>query len=139
MSSPFSVAPPAQARRHSHQHALGTPIAGTFSGTTQSQMNGTYLPAGRISPVNPFNTASMMQKVAPSPLGSRQTSLSPQQSKHPVSLLQRQESLQDYAVGGSSNQIPANSPETPGVLPDFSNETSAPVDRDHSVAVNGRF
>jgi hypothetical protein len=102
-------------------------------------MNGTYLPAGRISPVNPFNNASMMQKVAPSPLGSRQTSLSPQQSKHPASLLQRQESLQDYAVGGSSNQIPANSPETPGVSPDFSNGTSAPVDRDHSVAVNGRF
>lgn len=81
----------------------------------------------------------MLQKVAPSPLGSRQTSLSPQQSKLPASLLQRQDSLQDYAVGGSSNQIPANSPETPGVSPDFSNETSAPVDRDHTVAVNGRF
>src|ERR1700722_11301478 len=41
MSSPFSVAPAAQTRRHSYQHALGTPIAGTFSGATQSQTNGT--------------------------------------------------------------------------------------------------
>jgi hypothetical protein len=139
MSSPFSVTPAAQVRRHSHQLALGTPIAGTFSGATQSQKNGTYLPGERISPINPFNNASMSQKVVPSPLGSRQTSLSPQQSKLPASLLQRQESLQDYAVGGSSNQIPANSPEIPGALPDFSNETAVSVDRDHAVMVNGRF
>jgi hypothetical protein len=80
-----------------------------------------------------------MQKIPRSPLGSRQTSLSPHQSKLPSSLLQRQESLQDYAVGGSSNQIRANSPENPGALLDISNETVAPVDRDHPVAVNGRF
>jgi hypothetical protein len=139
MSSPFSAASAAQARRHSYQHSLGTPIAGTFSGAAQLQMNGTYLPAGRISPVNTFNNASMTQKVAPSPFGSRQTSLSPQQSKLSAGLMQRQESLQDYAVGGSSNQIPANSPETLGVSPDFSKETGASVNRDHSVAVNGRL
>ncbi len=89
--------------------------------------------------MNPFNNASIMQKAAPSPLGSRQTSLSPQQSKLPPSLLQRQESLKDYAVGGSNNQILAKSPELSGVSPDFSNEAGAPVDRDRAVVVNGQF
>jgi hypothetical protein len=139
MSSPFSAASATQARRPSHQHAIGAPIAGTFSGTTQSQTNGTYLPGGRVSPMNPFNNGSILQKVAPSPLGSRQTSLSPQQSKLPASLLQRQESLPDYAVGISPIQISGNSPENPGVSPDFSSETGVPVDRDHSLAVNGQF
>jgi hypothetical protein len=89
--------------------------------------------------MNPFNNGSILQKVAPSPLGSRQTSLSPQQSKLPASLLQRQESLPDYAVGISPIQISGNSPENPGVSPDFSSETGVPVDRDHSLAVNGQF
>lgn len=81
-TSPFSQA--AQARRHSHQHGSAGPISGTFSSSSSLQhTNGLPYgtrPSGRVSPHNnPFSATA--HTVVPSPLGSRQTSLSPQTSR----------------------------------------------------------
>ncbi|TVY68800.1 Transcriptional regulatory protein dep1 [Lachnellula suecica] len=82
-TSPFSQMQ-AQ-RRHSHQQGSGVPIAGTFSNTSSSLLQQSKgVPGGRISPHNPFGNSNHSHTIAPSPLGSRQTSLSPQQSRPAV-------------------------------------------------------
>lgn len=67
VASPFSS-------NHGHRHA--GPISGTFSNNSALSQN----PNGRVSPLNPFTNT---HTIAPSPLGSRQTSESPQISRAP--------------------------------------------------------
>ena len=76
-SSPFSQVH-GQPRRHSHQPAAG-PIQGTFpnNSSTLQHTNG-------HSMSNPFSNTTNAHTIAPSPLGSRQTSLSPLQSRPPT-------------------------------------------------------
>jgi hypothetical protein len=75
-NSPFSASPLAR-RLSQQQNGSGVPIAGTF-------LTG---PAGRISPHNhnnPFmNPSHTHNKVVPSPLASRQHSVSPKQTEAP--------------------------------------------------------
>ncbi|ESZ92802.1 hypothetical protein SBOR_6818 [Sclerotinia borealis F-4128] len=73
-----------QPRRHSHQQ--GGPISGTFSNIPTSILqhtNGYMMSGGRVSPHNPFSNASHSHTIVPSPLGSRQPSLSPKQARPP--------------------------------------------------------
>lgn len=85
-SSPFSQSQP-QPRRHSHQLGSGAPISGTFQATSSSlSQHSNGLSGGRISPHNPFSNSTHSHTVAPSPLGSRQPSLSPQQNRQPLGL-----------------------------------------------------
>jgi hypothetical protein len=75
-----------QPRRHSHQHNSAGPISGTFSNPSviQQQSNSMTISGGRVSPHNPFSAAiTPKHTIVPSPLGSRQPSLSPQQNRHP--------------------------------------------------------
>jgi hypothetical protein len=145
LSSPFSVTPGTQVRRPSHQHSTGTPISGTFSASmhsTQPLVNGAYMSGGRISPMNPSASSSLSQKPAPSPLGSRQTSVSPQQTKtHPghSDHVQRQESLHDYSIGGANSHSVASIPESQGIRQEFSGEAGGRVERSQPISVNGRF
>lgn len=75
-SSPFSQVQVQPARRN-------TPISGTFTNTS-SFHNSNGVPGGRVSPHNPFVNSNLSHAIAPSPLGSRQTSLSPRQNRHPA-------------------------------------------------------
>ena len=86
VTSPFSQVQ-VQPRRHSHQHNSGGPISGTFSNTPSllHHSNGVTMSGGRISPHNPL-LGNNSHTMAPSPLGSRQTSLSPQQNRIPPSI-----------------------------------------------------
>ncbi|PBP26192.1 transcriptional regulatory protein DEP1 [Diplocarpon rosae] len=85
-SSPFSQVQ-VQPRRHSNQHGSGLPISGTFSNNTSSLLHQSSAIGGRISPHNPFTNSTNTHTIVPSPLsGSRQTSLSPQQNRHPPAL-----------------------------------------------------
>ncbi|KAH8593628.1 Sds3-like-domain-containing protein [Bisporella sp. PMI_857] len=89
-SSPFAQTQ-TQPRRHSHQQALGAgPVSGTFSSSSIHQTNGHSIPTGRVSPHNPFSSSAHPHPIAPSPLGSRQPSLSPQQNRQPPSLTNQQ-------------------------------------------------
>jgi hypothetical protein len=85
-ASPFSAP---GIRRHSSQ-VNGAPVAGTFSSTipTGATHTAAYMSGGRVSPINPFASNSSSQKTVPLPIGSRQTSLSPQQEKTPSQLPQ---------------------------------------------------
>ncbi|KAH8820323.1 Sds3-like-domain-containing protein [Xylogone sp. PMI_703] len=74
-------------RRHSHQPGSSGPISGTFSSSQPailSQTNGVAMSGGRVSPHNAFANSTHPHSIAPSPLGSRQTS--PQQSRPPQSI-----------------------------------------------------
>lgn len=142
VSSPLSVTPAMQARRHSHQHAAGTPISGTFSGASQvaqPQTNGAHVSGGRNSPMNPFANPSLSQKVAPSQLGSRHVSLSPQQIKFSGGHMdqpRRQESLprelngNHAAIGTSDLQGSPQKPATEAIVAAMS---------DQSLPVSGRI
>ncbi|KAF7872163.1 hypothetical protein EAF04_003088 [Stromatinia cepivora] len=96
-----------QPRRHSHQQ--GGPISGTFSNMSTSVLqhsNGYMMSGGRISPHNPFSNTSHSHKIVPSPLGSRQPSLSPKQTRPPhipLHISNEQQSNQASLV--ASNQI----------------------------------
>jgi hypothetical protein len=131
-----------QARRHSHQHAAGTPISGTFSGATQvaqPQTNGAYVPGGRSSPMNPFANPSLSQKVAPSPLGSRHVSLSPQQNKFSGGSLdqpQRQGSLPQELNG---NHPAIGTSDIQGPLQKSANEAIVTAMSDQSLPISGRI
>ncbi|KAM0180062.1 hypothetical protein ACHAPF_002595 [Botrytis cinerea] len=96
-----------QPRRHSHQQ--GGPISGTFSNMSTSVLqhtNGYMTSGGRISPHNPFSNTSHSHTIVPSPLGSRQPSLSPKQTRPPHPLLSiSNEQHNHHAPPVSSNQI----------------------------------
>jgi hypothetical protein len=80
-TSPFSHVQN-RPRRHS-QHGSGGPISGTFSNSSSllQHTNGPSMSGGRISPHNLFANINHSHTNAPSPLGSRQASLSPQLSR----------------------------------------------------------
>ncbi|KAG9234341.1 Sds3-like-domain-containing protein [Amylocarpus encephaloides] len=74
--SPFSEAQ-AKQRRHSHQPRASVPTSGTFSNSPSLLQ----LSNGRTSSHNPLGNSNSSHTVVPSPLGSRQPSLSPEQSR----------------------------------------------------------
>lgn len=144
VSSPFSASSVAQARRHSHQHAVGTPISGTFSGTTplaQAHTNGLYMSGGRNSPMNPFANPSFSHKAAPSPLGSRHPSMSPQQSKLQSAYpdqSQRQDNQQDDLVGGPNHNLFATKTDALKESRRLSNEGIVRPEIDRTVRIKGQ-
>lgn len=95
-----------QPRRHSHQQ--GGPISGTFSNMSTSVLqhsNGYMMSGGRVSPHNPFSNTSHLHKIVPSPLGSRQPSLSPKQTRPPhIPLHISNEQQSNQASQVASNQ-----------------------------------
>lgn len=93
IEGPFSQSS-ALGRRHSHQNGAGGPISGTFASSSSSIMqhtNGLSMSGGRVSPHNPFSNSNNSHTIVPSPLGSRQTSLSPQQNRQPPALPDHQQ------------------------------------------------
>lgn len=129
-----------QPRRHSHQHGSSVPISGTFPPTPatllQHSSNGVSMSGGRISPHNPFGNSNHAHTIAPSPLGSRQASLSPQQNRHPVSISEQQQNLpptQDIPnSNGAQHSPPIGHSEG---LRDFSHE----VRREAAASMMSRF
>lgn len=145
-SSPFSMTPGAQPRRHSHHHASSGPIAGTFGSTapsTQQQHTNGAFAGGRTSPLNPFTNASHPQKVAPSPLGSRPASPQQKLQSQPGSTEEphRQDQPHAFSIGHSNAPFSAAAHNS-GVLDmtsNFAQGAGAPVKREQVSATNGRF
>lgn len=142
-SSPFSV-PATQARRHSHQH--NGPIVGTFTNNVSGsqQSNGSIAPGGRVSPMNPFANPSLSQKLAPSPLGSRQPSLSPQQNRLQSGTTEpqpRHDALLESLLGGTTTSMPReDTNRARATAHDFASfESGVKVKREQNGATAGRF
>ena len=134
-NSPFSQVQ-AQPRRHSQQHN-GGPISGTFSSSSSALQHTNGVPPGRVSPLNPFTNSTHSHTIAPSPLGSRQTSLSPQHTRPPPSLPEQapQQLVKDAPTGNVDHQPPpVIGVGMPEPLRDF-----APDLRMEQAAVLGRF
>ena len=135
-TSPFSQvqAPP---RRHS-QHGSGGPISGTFSNSSSSLLqhtNGLSMSGGRISPHNPF-TNNHSHTIAPSPLGSRQASLSPQQSRPPLPAQQHSQPNPHEAKPNSNQQSP---PVTISSLQEIPRDYPQEVKREQGAVLMGRL
>ncbi|TVY48134.1 Transcriptional regulatory protein [Lachnellula occidentalis] len=133
-TSPFSQMQ-AQ-RRHSHQQGSGAPISGTFSSTSSSllqQSKGLSMSGGRISPHNPFGNSNHSHTIAPSPLGSRQPSLSPQQSRPPPASDQNNISNSDGLKTNGTQQSP------PGANLDVPRDFPQEARREQAALVMGRF
>ncbi|PQE24679.1 Transcriptional regulatory DEP1 protein [Rutstroemia sp. NJR-2017a WRK4] len=101
-----------QPRRHSHQQG-GGPISGTFSNAPPSTLqhtNGYMMSGGRVSPHNPFSNSTHSHAIAPSPLGSRQPSLSPKQTRPPPPIPQssneQQTQQQHLGTNNQNSQVP---------------------------------
>jgi hypothetical protein len=142
-ASPFSIVSGAPPRRHSHHHATGAPVSGTFSSTSpalQSNSNGSHLSGGgRISPLNPFTNTAHSQKVAPSPLGSRQPSLSPQHSRPQGPAVDRSLNIGSpvqITVGPSNTAFLGARPDN---ISEFTQEAGVPFKREQITATNGRY
>jgi len=144
--SPFSMAVGAQPRRHSHQQAGGLPISGTFSGINSiSQISShNFVPGGGGGrpPINAFSAPSLAQKMAPSPLGSRQPSMSPQQSRQAGVSGEQTRALDSHAnmQAGRENAHPppmVSPPRPQDLAHDFSYEVR--VKREQAAVANGRF
>ncbi|RDL38398.1 uncharacterized protein BP5553_02738 [Venustampulla echinocandica] len=136
-SSPFSQIQ-AQQRRHSHQAAPGLPISGTFSSSSSSlpqHSKGHTISGGRISPHNPFGNSTLSHKIVPSPLGSRQTSLSPQQN-HPPPSLAGQHSTPKVPDGPTSK---GNQPSPPDSVSDIPRDFPQDIRREQTAVMMGRF
>lgn len=131
-TSPFAHGPQ---RRHSHQLNSAGPVAGTFSNSSPSllqQSKGISLSSGRISPHNPFGNSNHSHTIAPSPLGSRQTSLSPQLNRPPP--VPDQQSASNGIEGPKTNgnqHPPEGYPDIPRDFP--------PDSRREAALVMGRF
>ena len=130
-TSPFSQVQ-VQPRRHSSQHGSGGPISGTFSNSASllhHTSNGITMTGGRVSPhnQNPFGNSTHSHAIAPSPLGSRQTSISPQQNRVPPS-------LPDQLPKSNGNQ---HSP--PIVMADAPRDFAHEVRREQPAAMMNRF
>jgi hypothetical protein len=150
-SSPFPTNPSGQIQRHPNQdpnhvkeHIAVGPVSGIFQGASvaQPRTNGSHVSGGRISPLNPFNNSSLAQKIVPSPLGSRTTSLSPQQSRPPSSFhdqQQRHENSQDFATSGAINHFvgsrPSNHKEPSN---GFAYTAPATAEREQNAPIAGR-
>ncbi|KAL2070685.1 hypothetical protein VTL71DRAFT_13711 [Oculimacula yallundae] len=114
-SSPFS-----QPRRNSHQPGSGLPISGTFSNSSSLLHHSNGVHGGRISPHNPFANSNHNHTIAPSPLGSRQPSLSPQQNRHPPALPEQQNGQNQGSEppkGSVNQQASVGLSETPRDFP----------------------
>ncbi|TVY92055.1 Transcriptional regulatory protein [Lachnellula willkommii] len=123
-------------RRHSHQQGSGAPISGTFSNTSSSllqQSKGLSMSGGRISPHNPFGNSNHSHTIVPSPLGSRQTSLSPQQSRPPPVSDQHNISNSDGLKTNGTQQSP------PGANLDVPRDFPQEARREQAALVMGRF
>lgn len=106
-SSPFSHSQ-AQPRRHSHQLGSGGPVSGTFQANSSSLLQHTNgLSGGRISPHNPFSNSTNSHTIAPSPLGSRQPSLSPKQNRQPPAVSDPHQNHLALTEGPKQNGTPA--------------------------------
>ncbi|EPE31584.1 hypothetical protein GLAREA_12340 [Glarea lozoyensis ATCC 20868] len=110
--SPFPQVQAPQ-RRHSHQH--GVPISGTFSNSPSTLLQHSKnlaISGGRISPHNPLGTTA--HAIAPSPLGSRQPSLSPvdpdRQKTIPVTGI-KSNGTQQHSPPNKSSEIPRDFPQ----------------------------
>ncbi|KAH8674744.1 Sds3-like-domain-containing protein [Tricladium varicosporioides] len=128
-TSPFSVQ--AQQRRHSHQQVTTVPISGTFSNSPSSMLQHSKnitMSGGRTSPHNPFGTSTHSHTIAPSPLGSRQTSLSPQMSRPPMPT-----SDHIHITDSSKSNGVQRSP------PDIHREFPQEIRREQAAAIMGRF
>jgi len=124
-----------QSRRPSNQQASGGPISGTFS-TPSSLMvntNGSVLSGGRISPHNPFSNPSHSHAIVPSPLGSRQPSLSPQQNRQPPALSGQQQQNRPMQDGHVNNGNPIAT--STGHPRDFPQE----IRKENGSAMMGQF
>jgi hypothetical protein len=131
-TSPFSQVQVQPARRHS-QHSV--PVSGTFSSSNSfHHSNGVSIPGGRISPHNPFGNSTHSHTIAPSPLGSRQPSLSPQQNNLPPSIpeLQHIPNVQDIPKSNGTQPSPLGLSEA---AHDFSLDTR----REQAAAMMSRF
>jgi hypothetical protein len=93
--------------------------------------------------MNPFTNPSLSQKMAPSPLGSRQPSLSPQQSRIPLAVNEaqpRHDALLESLLGGASAQILREDASRARAAPhDFPFESGVKVKREQNGATAGRF
>jgi hypothetical protein len=130
-TSPFSQVQVQPARRHSPH---GVPISGTFTSTSSFHTsNGVSISGGRISPHNPFASSAHSHTIVPSPLGSRQTSLSPQQNRHPPIPEPHQNlpNTQDISKGNGIQ----HSPPLPEAARDFPHEPR----REQAAAMMSRF
>jgi len=133
-ASPFSQVQ-VQPRRNSHQHGSGLPVSGTFSNSSSLLQHSNGLSGGRISPHNPFANSNQSHAIAPSPLGSRQTSLSPQQNRHP-SVLPDQQHGQPHVAEAPKNVVIQQSPVGSSDVP-----RDIPLDmrREQAAAMMSRF
>jgi hypothetical protein len=150
-SSPFSTYPSGQIRGHSSQdpnhvkeHTVVGPVSGIFQGASvvQPRTNGPHVPGGRISPLNPFTNSSFAQKIAPSPLGSRGTSLSPQQSRPPSSFLdqqQRHENSQDFPTSSAISHLAGPRPSNLKEPSNNTYTTPSTVEREQNAPIASRF
>ncbi|KAH6723349.1 Sds3-like-domain-containing protein [Leptodontidium sp. MPI-SDFR-AT-0119] len=134
-ASPFSQVQ-GQPRRNSHQHGPALPISGTFSNSPSLLHHSNGLSGGRISPHNPFANSTHTHTIAPSPLGSRQTSLSPQQNRHPPALPDQQHGQSQTPDPPKSNVNQQSPPVGLSEIPrDFPHE----VRREQATAMMSRF
>ncbi|KAG0647857.1 hypothetical protein D0Z07_5729 [Hyphodiscus hymeniophilus] len=137
-TSPFSQTQ-AQPRRHS-QHGSGGPISGTFSNSSSSlpqHTNGLSMSGGRISPHNPFASSNYSHTIAPSPLGSRQTSLSPQPNRPSQTLPVQQHGQPSVEVKPNGNQQSPSA--TISGLHAIPRDYPQEVRREQGSALIGRF
>ncbi|KAB8303568.1 hypothetical protein EYC80_004972 [Monilinia laxa] len=96
----------AQPRRHSHQQS--GPVSGTLSNIPTSAIqhtNGYIISTGRATSHNPFSNTSHSHMIVPSPLGSRQPSLSPKQTRPPHPPLHISNDQENHQASLASNQI----------------------------------
>lgn len=137
-SSPFALGGVAQARKHSHQHASSGPVSGTFSSATPvAQTNGTFMPVGRVSPMNPFTNSTTSQKVSQATFSHR-NSVSPQETRDGPNLtdhLQREGNLSSRSVDIDSVPLPG----AQGAPYGFSHDGGVTVKREQPVATNGQY
>ena len=138
-TGPFSQVQ-AQPRRYS-QHGSGGPISGTFSNSSSSILqhtNGLTTTGGRISPHNPFTSNNHTHTIAPSPLGSRQASLSPQPS-HPPQALPGQQQGQTGTTETKPNGNQQSPPALHSTLHDIPRDYPQEVRREQGSVLMGRF
>lgn len=137
-SSPFSINPTGELRKHPNQDQDHTKEhSGAFPGisVTQNHTNGSHASGERISPLNPFANPSHTENIEiSSPHGSRRASLSPQQHRRPPNSLDRQErheSSQDIST--SSTLRPKETPN------DFAYTTAVIAGREQATPLAERI
>lgn len=145
-NSPFAVAAAPQHRRHSHQHASGLPVSGSFSGHNPIPQppNNHLARGGNIKPpVAAFATQSIPRKMRRSPLlGNRQATISPQQHRPAGVIGEQSHNLNNHAnthaeTAHSSSLVSPQRPQEATL--DSAYEGSLGVKREQPAITNGRF